>query len=483
MPTDHPTRMYRHMNSTHRRVLVGLSTAAVVALWACNGPTVEPPLPDDLASIDVGAAAAMRTAAATVRNDPENPDTWDHLGMVYLAHDRPRLASECLEHAVALHEPRPVTHYCLAHAADSLGNADDRRRAIDRAMALRPDAPHLHWQAAQWAMDNGDLERAGAMADAVAALPETGHSGPKIIALVRLAQDRPTDAHAAIVVLTTARPNDRYARYLLGRSLQAMGQADQAAVHLRVAGNASADLADPWLSHVASLRADLNAHVHTIEALVRTGKPDQAGRLMRTLISQYGPRRELRLARASISARSGRHAEAIRELDELITESPQWAPPYVRKAHTLLQAERANPGSSVPHLDRAVAAAESATTHAPGSTDAWYALGRARVAAEQDDAADAFARCVELAPHNGRFHAAQAEALAAGGNTEAALETLDRMDGLFGLSVDSMIVRARVLAAADRHDEALDILTRCSTMAPGHPGIARTLDLLKQRAP
>ena len=67
------------------------------------------PTPTDLDEYDVGVKAAVEAELASLRAAINDPDAWERLGDLYLAHDRPGLAIECYSGSLRLDANRART--------------------------------------------------------------------------------------------------------------------------------------------------------------------------------------------------------------------------------------------------------------------------------------------------------------------------------------------------------------------------------------
>lgn len=91
---------------------------------------------------------ALSDCQEAVRLIPEHAGTWTNLGNVLKDLKFVNSAIECHQKAIAL-KPNAADHYlnlAVAYAADL--RSKDALAALDKAMALRPDDPHLRWECA-----------------------------------------------------------------------------------------------------------------------------------------------------------------------------------------------------------------------------------------------------------------------------------------------------------------------------------------------
>jgi len=306
-----------------------MSAFMTATLIACSPPP-DPPVPQDLASMDAGTRQAVERAIEFVRSNPNEPRAWMQLGHVYLAHQLAPQAAECMDH-LAASNPSAQVHTMHAIALDQLGDTDARRTAIDAAIAT--DGKHTIplWRGALWALETGDLNRAADLAQKAAEHPKAGYTDTTVLATVRLTQGRSQEAVDLMTPLVARRNTDRHAHWVLGRALLANDQRDEAHRHLVLAGPGTTSFYDPWTQEYEQMRADFTARIAYVATLAKGGQLQQANAAIENVRMMYGERREIELAQATIAFMNGRHNQSEAMLDTLIQAWPKWFPPTANR--------------------------------------------------------------------------------------------------------------------------------------------------------
>lgn len=454
-----------------------MSAFMTATLIACSPPP-DPPVPQDLASMDAGTRQAVERAIEFVRSNPNEPRAWMQLGHVYLAHQLAPQAAECMDH-LAASNPSAQVHTMHAIALDQLGDTDARRTAIDAAIAT--DGKHTIplWRGALWAIETGDLNRAADLAQKAAEHPKAGYTDTTVLATVRLTQGRSQEAVDLMTPLVARRNTDRHAHWVLGRALLANDQRDEAHRHLVLAGPGTTSFYDPWTQEYEQMRADFTARIAYVATLAKGGQLQQANAAIENVRLMYGERREIELAQATIAFMNGRHNQSEAMLNTLIQAWPKWFPPHGQQAKQLLQ--RAQSNSDAVMLERARTAAEDGVIISPGKPEGWLLLGR--IARKQGDDVAALAamnNAVELAPDRLVPRLARAELLAIAGQPQAALDALDLDERIFGQTLPISLLRVQSLVAIGRHDDAIALFKKCQQEAPKNQKVRRMATLLER---
>ncbi|MCP4759126.1 MAG: tetratricopeptide repeat protein [Planctomycetes bacterium] len=453
--------------------------SAVMAMLplACV-PTPEPPVPDDLATIDPGARIVVEKSLEVVRQNPHAAEAWLRLGQVYLAHKMSTEAAASLAHLAEV-APTAEVHTLHAIALDQLGDSAARRIAINNAIAFGGNRTIPLWRAALWALETGEVDRAATMAEKAKAHPEAGYTEPMVLAGVRLAQDRPDEAALLIEPIVQQRPQDGYAHWILGRALLAAGNDAEARRHLRRAGDALPDYYDPWEDKAEHARADFTVRLGQVAAQARARQFAHARQTLQSLEAMYGERRELDLAAATLAFMEGDHDRSTRILTRLIKSWPKWFPPHAQKAQQLLKRAQSLGGRRL--IADARNAAETATAISPGKMEGWVLLSRiARLQGDVDTEISSLQQAVELAPERFDLSLQYAESLALGGQPTRAIDVLGEHEDIFGTSLATSLLRVQSLVAAGRGDEARVIFEACERQSPNNPQVLRMKQLLKK---
>lgn len=240
---------------------------------------------------------------------------------------------------------------------------------------------------------------------------------------------------------------------LMAWSLAGRGQTDQAIALLRP------------LAEQGRFRA-LNA-LHAALIADVANRPRDAERYVRlALAGQPEPTLRLSLLAAGILNRAGRHAEAVRLLDQLAETHDELALAVLEPART------------------AVLTQKSITGPADGIAEAYVALGSALRGQGLEEMAGLLARlALRLRPTFGPALLLLADTLTEGEQLEAAVTTLAQIrqdDPLFG---PAQLRRAALLDRLDRLPEAEALLNQAAASVPTLPQpLTRLGDILRRRS-
>jgi tetratricopeptide (TPR) repeat protein len=436
---------------------------------------VELPVPNDLEDYDVGVKSVVEAELANLRGATNDPEAWERLGDLYLAHDRPGLAIRCYSGSLRLDANRARPLYLRGWAHHDQGDLGSARADIERAILLDPVTTHLKWRAAGWMAEEGEIEAAVAIAQASIVPPDVDLNGVRMLAKIRLGEGRADETIRLLEPILKVQPQDRGSHYVVGRAKQMVGREEEAARHLRIAGDARSSFGDPWLNEAMGRRADLVARLLMVETLSRAGRHDDAASAIRQLRAQYDELREIDYAEVVVLVNRADFRGALDLIPSLVDSDPAWALPRFREAQCLLVLASESDPRDVGMIQRAVDAAKTGIQSAPAAIEGHEFLGQGcGLLGRWKEAVSCFATCVELEPLTARHRVQLGDALVESGDPMAAIREVDRMDADFGRSVDAGLVRVRALAAFGRFDDARALLAQCRQAMPDHPDLPRT---------
>lgn len=307
----------------------------------------------------------MRRALASRPNDAV---VSNNLASTLLSLNRADEAVSVITPALAAHPDYAALHYNLANAERRLGRGTIARDAYRAALAINPNFHEASINLAATLLDLGDAAEAERVARN--ALARTPQSFALRLTLGSVLASTGRHAEALPHLEAAAIAGSADARHRLGRSLLALGRAEEARRVLERAVNDNPMSAD--------VRCDLGATHLALDTV------DAAIRVFREAL-----------------ARAPQHAEVEANLCEAL-----------RRAGA---------------LDEAINAGERATTRAPLLPVAWLNLGSAMLdAGQSSEARAAIARALALDPASPRAENAYGAALEAEGDTAAALSAYDR---------------------------------------------------------
>ena len=169
----------------------------------------------------------------------------------------------------------------------------------------------------------------------------------------------------------------------------------------------------------------------------------------------------------------GRLEDALRDYARALELEPDLFEAHHSRGMALAKAERW--GEAIPSLERALELKPLA------GWQTYHALGAAHAGAgNTQPALDAFARALELEPRAGRVHYSRAVLHERQGQRAAALEDLDRAVALLS-HPDCLHLRAKLLEAEGRLEEALADYGRAIELAPANETVVRERGELNHR--
>ena len=242
------------------------------------------------------------------------------------------------------------------------GALEASRQAIERA----PDYPPARWRRGLWLLELGRLDEAlQAAARAVELAPAEWH-GRLALANVHLERGEAGDAAGLLDTLVVERPADGYARFLLGRALGVLGEAERAAVELARAGDAIPRWSDPWRDEVRALQVGYGVRLNEALDLLAEGLPHEALPRLEALHRERPGDVLLLGPLATAHAMKGDHGRALALLEAARERRPD---------HYRVELELALAHTRRGDLEAAVARTERALELHPDFAPAHYHLG------------------------------------------------------------------------------------------------------------
>ena len=457
------------------RLLVLLPAAAGAAaffLLRPSPPAAPTGLPEVLLGKDPGVIALVEEVLAEIAADPRNPELRMRLGYAYEANFLDSLALLSYEQALASGAARARWWYRLARVKTRLGDRSGAVAAAERAAALRPDYAPLHWRLGFWYLDQGQLERARESFDRADALDPGAAPGHWGLARVMLQSRRPGRAAAILEALLEQRPDDAYARLLLGTAYRQMGRLEEARVELERGAGASPKWRDGWDEEMDSYRQGLVVELGKATRLADEGRPDAAIAIMEELCRKYpqDPRLFDRLGGLYIETQ--RYKQALSTFEEGLSHHPGNAWFHLKSG--ALQAEMGNYAEALGSLDRAVVL---------DSTLSAAHQRRGRVLMETrryPEAADAFARALDHDPRNATLHLELGLARYELGQFAAGLGNLRRAVELDSTRARAFVALGLTQARLGAFDGAERSLRRAAALEPHFPRLGVYLDEVRE---
>ena len=435
--------------------------AAALVLLRPSPPAPITEVPHILQGKDPGVVALVEKILAEVAADPRDPELRMRLGYAYEANFLDSLALLSYEQALASDATRARWWYRLARVKTRLGDRSGAVAAAERAAAIHPGYAPLHWRMGFWYLDQGRLDKARESFDRAGDLDPGAAPGRWGLARVMLQRRRPERAAAILEDLLERRPDDAYARLLLGTAYRQLGRLDEARLELERGAGASPRWRDGWDEEMDSYRMGLVVELGKATRLADEGRPDAAIPIMEELCRKYprDPRLYDRLGGLYIETR--RYKQALSTFEKGLRHHPENAWFHLKSG--ALQAEMGNYDGALRSLDRAVAL---------DSTLGAAHQRRGRVLVEtrrHAEAAEAFARALRLDPHNATLHLELGLARYELGQFSAGLDNLRRAVELDSTRARAFVALGLTQARLGAFDLAEHALRRAAVLEPRFP--------------
>ena len=418
-----------------------LSVGLALLWFACGGVEhPEPPLPTDVGNTDPAIIELFEAKAEEVRLRADDPLSWQQLGIVYHAHGRLELALECYRQSLILAPNDVRSRYFLALVQERLGRLDDAVSNLRRVTELDAAYAPAHWRLGLWLLDNGDVEGARREVERARALAPTDRAATLALARVQLQASRPEEAAGLIEAHLASEPGDAYAHSLLGRAYRQLGRGADAERELKLGRGSEPRWRDPWSDQVDAERTGFRAALDAaITQLDAT--PDRAVIEFERLRSQEPDNVGLLINLGIGYRRTGRLEDSI---------------------EALLEAVRLQPARPLAHLHLAVTygAMSRRDDGAPPKGGADRTLfQRALTHAEQT---------IALRPDSAKGHAVRADLLTAAGRIDEAVDSFRRAADLEPDAPEWLYHAASLRTRQGRWQQAMPLLERCLERATDH---------------
>ena len=350
----------------------------VLLFFGCPDPRASLHLPElpDLEALDEPVrrqfeqrhAAVQRLMAAQQRDATELARAFGNLAMVYHAYRDLGIARICYKSARELDPEAFRWAYLLAVVERDLGDFAASDAIFEEALSLREnDLPSLIWRAEN-ALDEHRIEEAGMrfqMAYEIRPEEARAHFG---LARVALERGDFQDALKHLETAQGAQPSATPVLYSMGLVYRSLGDLERSQEYMdRIPKDhlkrIDLTLTDPLAREVRELERGAMVHEHRGLKAAAQGRFGVAASELGEAVALDEDRHETRHNLALALLRLGRRAEARKELDEVLTREPSFAPSHLVVANLLredgllqeaelhlLAAIEADPQSAKPHL-------------------------------------------------------------------------------------------------------------------------------------
>jgi len=398
---------------------------------------------------------ALRSAAAEA---PEDAAALLALGMAADANGLFDLARDVYAACAELEPSSARAHYHLGRMQQTLGDFERSLAALDRAAELAPEYEPVHWRRGVVCLDLARLDEAEAHFEAARGLAPESVSAA--IGLARTALQR-DDARRAVDLMERVleqHPRERYARDLLARAWQRLGQPERASAIAPDGEWGTSAWADPWEQETRGFAAGYSETMTRAKELLKAGRGDEAVQLALPLLESFPDDITVQGLLTAAWVGSGEYDRALAMLEESARSQPE----HYRILMNLgiVHHRKGDLDEAARHLARAVALYPS------------FAPGQALLG-------EVYMELGQLEPAEAAF----AQALALGKNDLKTILYLGRARGSLG-SLDAAVVTFQY--ALQRYPEAS---TPWGYLAAAQADLGEleaaraSLEQLKQRSP
>lgn len=398
-----------------------------------------------------GKQAELDALLSDPQADPgETARAFGSLGRIYIVYEFLDAAEACFENARRLDPDDFRWHYLRGYSARVAGRLQEAAAHLERALALAPEFLPALLRLGDVRLELGEPQPARTLYERALALdPEVAaaHEG-----LGRAAAALADDALAAerYERALELEPEATALHYPLAQAYRRLGQVEKARFHLERRGLVNPRIPDPVINPIADLGESTQFYVMQGGEAMEAGRYDVAAAAYQQALERSPDNLTAALGLAYSLEKLGDPAGALGELEEA--------------------------------LDRA--SFRPAEGDRQERAEAHRRFGALLVLAGRDaEAAEQFARCLELVPDLVPVRLKRANALARLGRLEEALSELDRVGTENPeLAPEVLVKRATLLVNLGRGEEARAAFERAIAAAPGDPVLplryAEALDFL-----
>lgn len=394
-PRHHPVEPPRPLprrRRNHWLVPATVLAAAVVALLVW--PRI-PPIPTvDLAALDNAELSGLIERHVTaVRSNSTNAEAWAALGSVYEANQLWEPALACYRRAAELDLAEPIWAHRALVAWLNTGDMDGAHAWLREEASRFPSFVPLQHRYGIMLLESGELAEAKRVLHRVTGLAPNSPAGYAGVGEAALAVGDYQEAVTNLKHALQLAPEDKMARYLLGRAYRGLGRLDEAERALAEGrGGTRRYFDDAWSAKLAEYAIGVRQLQTRADRMFREGRLVEAAELLRQVLAAEPDNVEAAINLGTIYVESGQLEEARQMLEHAATDNPDRFEIHVNLAACLQRMDR--PAEALVHAERATALAPevSATNLARG--EALMRLDR------HGDAREALLRAVRLDPDN-----------------------------------------------------------------------------------
>jgi putative PEP-CTERM system TPR-repeat lipoprotein len=358
--------------------------------------------------------------------------------------------------ALAINPKDVGAQILLGNALAGTKDFDQAIAEVEEALKLDPDRVNTYASLGTLQLARGDRSAAEAtFREAVARQPA---SVPAQLAFANFywSTGQPQEAEALLERAVALAPRDSRTNRALANFLLSTGRTAEAERYLVTAAEV-----DPGPS----------ARVTLADYYISAGRIDDAATQLRQVSEDPAWSGAARLRLASIEFREGRHAEAERLVDGILSADKSDTRARLLKANVLVMRNQ---------LDGAYKHIQDAISADPRSARAYFALGKLEVVRRRpEDAKKAFTEALRVNPRAADAQVELSRLHLADGAIDKSLEFADRAVKTDPTSADARMAQVRALIALRKLDQAEPILSQLVTAFPKSAAVYTQMGLLR----
>jgi len=406
-------------------VVAGLVTVAVACafIWFFYFRGVHLPGPEP-GAFNAGAQVVVASAQQQVRNQPGSAAAWGRLGMVYMVHQQPAAALDCLRRAEQLQPDEGKWPYLQSIILTTGVRPQEALAALQRAVQRtgnEPASPRV--KIIQLYLENGQQKLAAAEIRKLLAGDQAHAIGQLNLARILVSREEWEPALAALAHCKTSVHTARQAHALFAQIYQRTGEQSAAEAALNTIADLPPDRPwpDPFLEEAMALRSSRHHLTSRYHRLIQVGQTDEAGQVFAEAERNY---RELYwLMEGQLHLKRGDAAQAERAFRKSLTFDPGHIESQSALAVALAMQQKDQHAREV---------IEKLLKQEPAYGPAYLVLGQCLLKqGETAGALTAYRNAVRYSPLNAESHFQLGRFLAANGQTDEAraeLQTALRLD-------------------------------------------------------
>lgn len=377
---------------------------------------------------------------------PQLGRAYGRIGLVFQAFRMQEAAGASYRNAIALNPEDPLWHYYLAIYLEETGELEEALVSFRRVLAMEPNYPNTLMRIGLVSLEAGKLEAAREAFDQLLAehpeLSAPGLAGLGTIALREKDFPRAIDLLQRALVL---QPQATQLHYRLAQAYRQIGETEMAREHLAQRGDRIAWAPDPWVENMKARSRHPDYYVQQGVEAVNNGEMDRAMTAFRLALA-LDPENVDVFARLAVLIGMGeRREEAADLVQQALALDPDHGLANSLQGAILAEAEQ---------FEEAQAYYFRAVTAEPDNFEfrLQFANGLMRLA-DFEAAARQYAEALQRRPNDFQAHYGRAVALAASGQCEEAITTVESGVESNPRVATMLDARARLYATCPGADE------------------------------